>query len=234
MSQAGAKDWDPGTYARFRDFRLRPALDLMAQIGAVPEGPVVDLGCGDGAVAAALAARFPGHPLIEQEMASIAEGRVPQGDILTAQDGAAEVYYGLGAALGQDAADGFGTIYLQLAMMLKPEFPLALIALANYIEGSGNYERAIEVYDRVPPSSPLAYSVAIARARDLADLDRTDEAVDALKKLSAAEPAKRDAAVALGDILRDAERFGVPVLYQFLINHIPVLYQFFPHPDISQ
>ncbi|MCC0054811.1 MAG: tetratricopeptide repeat protein [Rhodobiaceae bacterium] len=153
-------------------------------------------------------AALPGHPLIEQEMASIAEGRVPQGDILTAQDGAAEVYYGLGAALGQDAADGFGTIYLQLAMMLKPEFPLALIALANYIEGSGNYERAIEVYDRVPPSSPLAYSVAIARARDLADLDRTDEAVDALKKLSAAEPAKRDAAVALGDILRDAERFG--------------------------
>ena len=64
MSHGTTKDWDPGTYARFRDLRLRPALDLMAQIGAVPEGPVVDLGCGDGAVAAALAARFPGHPLI--------------------------------------------------------------------------------------------------------------------------------------------------------------------------
>ena len=64
MSRTTQKDWDPGTYARFRDFRLRPALDLLAQIGAVPEGPVVDLGCGDGAVAAALAARFPDRALI--------------------------------------------------------------------------------------------------------------------------------------------------------------------------
>ena len=64
MSQAGAKDWDPGTYARFRDFRLRPALDLMTRIGDVSAGPVVDLGCGDGAVAAALADRFAGRPLV--------------------------------------------------------------------------------------------------------------------------------------------------------------------------
>lgn len=58
------KDWDPGTYSRFRDFRLRPALDLLARVGAVPEGPVVDLGCGDGAVAEALAARFPDRALV--------------------------------------------------------------------------------------------------------------------------------------------------------------------------
>ncbi|MGE0230305.1 MAG: tetratricopeptide repeat protein, partial [Flavobacteriaceae bacterium] len=150
----------------------------------------------------------PSHPLIEQALASVAAGRVPQSDILTAQDGAAEVFYGLGAALGHDAADGLGMIYLQLSMMLKPEFPLALLTLANYLEGNEDYERAIEVYDRVPPASALAYSVAIARARDLADLDRVDEAVDALKKLSSAEPDKREAAVALGDVLRDAERFG--------------------------
>lgn len=64
MSRTGSKDWDPGTYARFRDFRLRPALDLIAQIGALPPGPVIDLGCGDGAVAAALAERFAGRALI--------------------------------------------------------------------------------------------------------------------------------------------------------------------------
>lgn len=57
-------DWNPGAYARFRGLRLRPALDLMAQVGDLPAGAVVDLGCGDGAAAAALAARFPGRPLI--------------------------------------------------------------------------------------------------------------------------------------------------------------------------
>jgi trans-aconitate 2-methyltransferase len=57
-------DWDPGTYQRFRGLRLRPALDLLLQIGEVPEGDVVDLGCGDGAVAGPLRARFPAHRLI--------------------------------------------------------------------------------------------------------------------------------------------------------------------------
>jgi trans-aconitate 2-methyltransferase len=52
------QDWNPEAYARFRGLRLRPALDLMAQVGDLPAGDVVDLGCGDGAAAEALAARF--------------------------------------------------------------------------------------------------------------------------------------------------------------------------------
>lgn len=57
-------DWNPETYSRFRGLRLRPALDLLAQIGPLPEGAVVDLGCGPGAVGSALAARFAGRKLI--------------------------------------------------------------------------------------------------------------------------------------------------------------------------
>lgn len=56
-------DWQPDHYARFRDLRLRPALDLLAQVPDIPRGPVVDLGCGDGAAAGALRARFRDHPL---------------------------------------------------------------------------------------------------------------------------------------------------------------------------
>nr|WP_310795059.1 methyltransferase domain-containing protein [Neotabrizicola shimadae] len=64
MTGIGATDWNPETYARFRGLRLRPALDLLAQVGDLPDGPVIDLGCGNGAVATALAERFPGHPRI--------------------------------------------------------------------------------------------------------------------------------------------------------------------------
>lgn len=39
-------------------------MDLLAQIGAVPKGDVVDLGCGNGAVGPALAQRFSGRNLI--------------------------------------------------------------------------------------------------------------------------------------------------------------------------
>lgn len=63
MSQ-GAKDWNPGAYARFRGLRLRPALDLLAQVGDLPKGDVIDLGCGDGAAAGALAQRFAGRRIV--------------------------------------------------------------------------------------------------------------------------------------------------------------------------
>ena len=53
------KDWSPEAYARFRGLRLRPALDLLAQVSDLPAGDVVDLGCGNGAVGGALATRFP-------------------------------------------------------------------------------------------------------------------------------------------------------------------------------
>jgi trans-aconitate 2-methyltransferase len=59
-----AVDWDPVRYGAFRDLRLRPALDLLARVPDLPPGDVVDLGCGDGAVGPALAARFAGRGLI--------------------------------------------------------------------------------------------------------------------------------------------------------------------------
>ncbi len=56
---AGSDDWDPETYSRFRGLRLRPALDLLGQVGDLPEGAIVDLGCGNGAIGETLAARWP-------------------------------------------------------------------------------------------------------------------------------------------------------------------------------
>ena len=54
-------DWNPESYAMFGDLRLQPALDLLARVGDVPDGAVVDLGCGSGSVAAALSGRFGGR-----------------------------------------------------------------------------------------------------------------------------------------------------------------------------
>lgn len=64
MAAKTTNDWNPGTYHRFRGQRLQPALDLLARIGGLPDGDVVDLGCGSGAAAPALAARFAGRQLI--------------------------------------------------------------------------------------------------------------------------------------------------------------------------
>ncbi len=57
-------DWNPGAYARFRDQRLRPALDLINAVGQMGAGDIIDLGCGNGASGEALAARAAGRQVI--------------------------------------------------------------------------------------------------------------------------------------------------------------------------
>jgi trans-aconitate 2-methyltransferase len=51
--------WDPVLYGRFADQRSRPFHELVARIGATAPANVVDLGCGDGALTATLAERWP-------------------------------------------------------------------------------------------------------------------------------------------------------------------------------
>jgi len=63
-SQVIKSDWNPGAYARFRDLRLRPGLDLLNAVGQMGAGDVVDLGCGHGALADALRARAGGRTLV--------------------------------------------------------------------------------------------------------------------------------------------------------------------------
>jgi len=52
--------WDPATYLRFAGERARPFLDLLAQVRSPSPAVVVDLGCGEGALTASLARRWPG------------------------------------------------------------------------------------------------------------------------------------------------------------------------------
>lgn len=51
--------WDPAAYLRFAGERARPFADLLAQVRHAAPAAVVDLGCGEGALTASLASRWP-------------------------------------------------------------------------------------------------------------------------------------------------------------------------------
>ena len=56
---ASSAAWDPVRYLRFSGERARPFADLTARIDAEAPSTVVDLGCGEGALTASLAQRWP-------------------------------------------------------------------------------------------------------------------------------------------------------------------------------
>ena len=87
-----AASWDPGQYLRFADQRLRPALDLLAQVGLSAPARVVDLGCGPGNVSSILKQRFPqadvlgvdgSEAMLAKARAAAPDCRFEQGDFST-------------------------------------------------------------------------------------------------------------------------------------------------------
>ena len=74
--------WDPAQYLRFANERLRPALDLLAQVPLDTARHVVDLGCGPGNVTPILKQRFPAADVLgidgSPDMLAKARGAAPE------------------------------------------------------------------------------------------------------------------------------------------------------------
>ncbi len=145
---------------------------------------------------------LPGHPLVEAELAELKAGRTLAAMVRTPPAGAAEVLYGLGSALGRQGGEDLGLVYLQLALYLDPEHPIALVALADLYENIKKPEEAIAAYGRVPQNSPLRRNAEIHRALNLDQLERTDEARRGLEALVKSKPDDFEAVFALGNLLR--------------------------------
>jgi tetratricopeptide (TPR) repeat protein len=151
---------------------------------------------------------LPRHPLIVEAVNELNAGKKLFLMVDTQQAGAAEVLYGLGAALGRRGGEDLGLIYLQLSLYLAPSHPLALLSLGDLYEAMKKPDLANKIYERVPPSSPLHRYAQIQLALNLDTLDRTDEAKASLEKLIAANPSDLEAIMALGNVLRGRKQFA--------------------------
>jgi tetratricopeptide (TPR) repeat protein len=165
---------------------------------------------------------LPDHPLITEEMKAVSDGEKLPPLVDSAQAGAAEALYGLGASIGRRGGEDLALIYLQLALYLQPNHAMALLSLADLYETLKKPELAIKIYDRVPPSSPLSRNAEIQLAGDLDSLDRTDEAKKRLDDLIAKHPKDTEAILALGNIERARKDFaGCADTYSKAIDTLP-------------
>ena len=148
------------------------------------------------------------HPLIQEGLRETKAGKKMPPLVDSAQAGAAEALYGIGATLTRRGGEDLALVYLQLSLYLQPTHPLALLSLADLYESVKRPQMAIKVYERVPSSSPLKRNAQIQLAIDLDSADRTDEAIKILKGVTTDDSKDLEAIMALGNIERGRKKFG--------------------------
>jgi tetratricopeptide (TPR) repeat protein len=151
--------------------------------------------------------KIPRHPLVLDALRQTKAGKKLPPLVDSPQTGAAEALYGIGASLTRRGGEDLALVYLQLALYLAPNQPLALLSLADLYESVKKPEMAIKVYERVPASSPLKRNAQIQMAVDLDAANRSDEAIKTLKSVISDDPKDLEALMALGNVERGKKKF---------------------------
>jgi tetratricopeptide (TPR) repeat protein len=162
------------------------------------------------------------HPLVQEGLRETKAGKKMPPLVDSPQSGAAEALYGIGASLTRRGGEDLALVYLQLALYLAPNHPLALLSLADLYESVKKPQMAIKVYERVPASSSLKRNAQIQLATDLDAADRSDEAIKILKTVTAEDAKDLEAIMALGNIERGRKKFAdCAVTYSQGIDVLP-------------
>src|SRR6201996_1890531 len=148
------------------------------------------------------------HPLVLEGLRDTKANKKLPPLVDSAQAGAAEALYGIGATLIRRGGEDLALVYLQLALYLQPNHPLALLSLADLYESVKRPAMAIKVYERVPANSPLKRNAQIQLATDLDAADRSDEAIKILKSVITEDPKDLEAIMALGNVERNRKKFA--------------------------
>lgn len=149
-----------------------------------------------------------GHPLARDLDTRIEAGERMGLLVPNANEGLAEVFYGLGEALTGEGSVSPGVVYLQMALYLSPRHPFALAALASGYETAKKYAEALAIYDRIPKGSALQSSIDIRRAFDLNSLEEPDKAKALLDEVIMREPNDLKPLDAMGNIMRARKRYA--------------------------
>ena len=150
----------------------------------------------------------PNHPIVLAGLAALDEGKPLPPFVRSAEEGAGEVLYGLGAVGGRQGDELASLIYLRLSLFLAPENALAIVTLGDVYERMKQEETAIDLYQSVPKDSPLRVNADVQAALLLETLGKSKEASESLSAIVAANPKSQEALTALGNLQRSRKSFA--------------------------
>ncbi len=159
-------------------------------------------------------------PFIDNYVARLRAGEtLPFTHVRSPQDGMAEIFFSVGAALNSDAADDYVLLYARIASFLRKDHIDAILLTAELLEELRQYDLAVEAYRMVPPDSFDHHAAELGRAEVLRQSGKTDAAVEVLQSLAVQKPDLPGVHVALADLLRQQEDYAAAVTsYDTAIN----------------
>jgi tetratricopeptide (TPR) repeat protein len=154
------------------------------------------------------AAESPGTDQAEAALARAKASGTPAPRIPTPRDGAAEALFDLASVVNQSETLDLALLYGRLALFLKPDFALAQLLVADVLAAQQRPEAALALNRAVDPSSSYGWTARLRIAANLQALDRTEEAIAALRAMAAERPDRVQPLVELGDLLRQKQRYA--------------------------
>ncbi|EIE49755.1 tetratricopeptide repeat protein [Salipiger aestuarii] len=154
----------------------------------------------------------PRDPALEVMRKRLVDGEVlPFTYVRSARDGIAEVFYTLAGALSSEANDDFTLLYARIAEYLRPDHSGAILMTASLLESLEQYDLAVAEYKKVPREDPDYHAAELGRADALRAQDKTDAAIEVLEQLASTHGGEATVQSALGDLLRQLERYDEAV-----------------------
>ncbi len=155
-----------------------------------------------------LLARAPENPAVLEAVADLEAGRPAKRRIDSIAAGVAEALYGAAGALARERGGDAARIYTHLALFMRPDFAAARMLLGEIMERDRRWEDVIATYRQVAKSSPYYWEAQIRVATGLDRLERVDQAIETLTRMTEDRADDTIAVIALADLLRAHERYS--------------------------
>ncbi|MEM9140539.1 MAG: tetratricopeptide repeat protein [Pseudomonadota bacterium] len=165
-----------------------------------------------------------GDPALSALAAEILDGAMPPVMVGNAEQGAAEVLFGVSGLLSRGRNRQIGLAYARLAVYLDPDLTQGKLLIAQMLDQDRQYELASEAYKMIPDDAAESLAARIGYAEVLQASGQVDEGVAAMRETIARFPTALEAHTSLGDMLRRESRFDeAAVAYDGAVNLLPTI-----------
>ncbi|PPR78812.1 MAG: Beta-barrel assembly-enhancing protease [Alphaproteobacteria bacterium MarineAlpha2_Bin1] len=128
--------------------------------------------------------------------------------ISNANDGIAEVFYATAKALSEAEDYVLSSMFVRLAIVLRPKSNISYILLNEILEQRGKWGLAIEPLKKIKSDTPLGEYSKIKIARNLNRLSREKDALKILNDYVITNPESTEVYEALGDLFRSQKMWN--------------------------